>query len=108
MEHICKNNKFVYWKLKDQCNKNHINKECKEGSYCENINVCPLRHPKFCKMNLLEEHCRFKETCAYNNKRRSNDQINEINTLHEEVKPLMAEIHTLKIISSRVGSQSGS
>ena len=97
MEYICKYNRFGYCKLKDQCKKYHINEECKEGLHCENINECPLRHPKFCKKILLGEHCRFEETCAYNHKSRSNYQNNEINTMQEEVKTLNAEIDTLKM-----------
>ena len=96
MEYICKYHKFGYCKLKYQCEKYHVNKECKEGSYCENIKICPLRHPPMCKRILVEEPCGFQETCAYNHKKRSNYQNTEINTLHEEVKTLKAELDTLK------------
>ena len=96
MEYICKYHKYGYCKLKDQCEKYHVNEECKEGSYCENIKICPLRHPKMCKRILMEEPCGFQETCAYNHKKRYNYQNTEIDTLHEEVKKLKVELDTLK------------
>ena len=83
MEYICKYHKFGYCKMKDQCEKYHVNEECKEGSDCKNLTTCPLRHPKMCKRIVLEEHCVFREKCAYNHKRKTNSQIKEINTLHE-------------------------
>ena len=83
--------------MKDQCEKYHVNKECKEGSDCKNLTTCPLRHPKMCKRIVMEEHCVFQEKCAYSHKRKTNYQIKEINTLHEEVKLLKEEIDTLKI-----------
>ena len=83
--------------MKDQCEKYHINEECKEGTDCKNLTACPLRHPKMCKRIVMEEHRVFKDKCAYNHNRRINSQTKEINTLHEEVKILKEEIHTLKI-----------
>ena len=88
MEYICKHHKFGYCKLKDQCKKYHINEECKEGSYCNDINTCPLRYTKMCRRIFMEEHSGFQDKCAYNHKRRYNSQTMEMNTLHEEVKTL--------------------
>ena len=96
MEYICKYHEDDYCKLKDQCEKHHVNEECKEGSYCENIKTCPLRHPKNFKIIFMEEPCGFQETCAYNHKKRSNYQNTEIDMLHEEVKRLKAELDNLK------------
>ena len=96
MEYICKYYKFGYCKLKDQCGKYHIQEECKEGSKCEHISTCPLRHPKMCKRIMMDNHCGFKK-CAYNHKRSSDYQNTEINTLHEEVKMMKTEIDALKI-----------
>ena len=96
MEYICVYNKFGYCKMKSQCEKYHVNEECKEGSECKNLTICPLRHPKMCKRMVMNDHCVFQEKCAYKHKRKTNSQITEINTLHEEVKFLKAEIDTLK------------
>ena len=96
MDYICKYNKFGFCKLKDQCKKYHVNEACKEGSFCGQITICPLRHPKLCKRIVMEEHCKFQERCAYNHKRRHNIQFEEKHELHEDVKNLKAELDILK------------
>ena len=46
---------------------------------------------------MMDNHCGFQQKCAYNHKRRSDSQNTELNTLHEEVNMLKAEIDALKI-----------
>ena len=99
MGYICKYNKFGYCQLKDQCDTYHVNKEWKEGSYCTNIIICPLRHPKICNRILMEKPCGFQETCTYNHERRYNYQNIKINSLREEVKSLKAETNYINIKS---------
>ena len=50
-----------------------------------------------CKRIKMDNHCGFQQKCAYNHKRRSDSQNTELNTLHEEVNILKAEIDALKI-----------
>ena len=57
MEHICKFNKFGYCKYKNECKKNHVKEQCKDGQNCESVKLCTLRHPKMCKRIALEGHC---------------------------------------------------
>ena len=59
---------------------------------------------------VFEGHCVFGERCAYNHTRRSNSQINEKDTLLEDVKNLRYEVDNLKnvmkdIIDIRVESE---
>ena len=43
MEEICNSNKYGYGKSKEECENQHMNKECNNGSHCEEIKSCPLR-----------------------------------------------------------------
>ena len=54
MEKICKFNKFGYCKYKEECNKDHVNEECKYGYKCEHVKTCALRHPKMCKRIVVQ------------------------------------------------------
>ena len=47
-----------------------VKDECTDGSHCENIKTCSLRHPKICKRIILERTCGFGEKYAYNHKRK--------------------------------------
>ena len=69
MENICKFYKFGYCKLRDQCEKNHVKEECKDGSHCKAIKICVLRHPKMCKRFVFEGICGFGDMCSYNHKK---------------------------------------
>ena len=97
MDYICKHNKFGYCKLKDECEKYHVNEECKDGIHCKAIKACPLRHPKMCRRIVLEGLCGFGEKCAYNHKTRLNLHGVDNDDIHEDVKKLREEVKQLKI-----------
>ena len=48
MNHVGKFHKFGYVKLKEIYEKEHVNRECQEGSQCKSIQTSALRHPKMC------------------------------------------------------------
>ena len=96
MDTICKFHKFGYCKLKTQCEKPHVNKECAEGSHCKVIKTCPLRHPKMCKWIVMEGVCHYGEKCAYNHKKVFNSQDGNNDKVLEDVKALKADVINLK------------
>ena len=96
MNNICQFHKFGYCKLKDKCEKEHVNRECPEGSHCKGIQTCALRNPKMCKIIVMEGICHFREKCSYNHKRKDNWKSDYNNDLHDNVKKLKEEVGSLK------------
>ena len=110
MENICKFYKFGYCKLRDQCEKNHVKEECKDGSHCKAIKICVLRHPKMCKRFVFEGICGFGDMCSYNHKKVLNQHGSDKDELKEDIKNLKVEVEYLKesikiCISSRKESE---
>ena len=96
MEIICNYYKYGYCKFKDDCENEHENKECTNGSLCNEVRACPFRHPRMCKMMIMEGLCKRGQTCAYNHKLRLSHDKEEIKSLQEDVKNLNAEINDMK------------
>ena len=93
---VCKFHKFGYCKLKDKCEKEHVNRECPDGSHCKGIQTWALRHPKMCKRIGMQGLCHFRENCAYNHKRKDNWKSDHKNDLHDGVNKHKGEIDSLK------------
>ena len=96
MDNLCKFHKFGYCKLKTQCEKQHVNKECAEGSHCRVMKTCPLRHPKMCKRIVMEGVCHYGEKCAYNHKKVLKSQDGNNDKVLEDVKALKADVTNIK------------
>ena len=96
MNNICNHHKFGYCMLKDKCEKEHLKEECSEGSYCESITTCALRHPKMCKRIVMEGLCHFGNKCAYNHKRIYHSQRIHTDDVHSDVQKLKDEVDSLK------------
>ena len=96
MDSSCQFFKFGYCKLKDDCEKNHVKEECRDGLQCKAIKTCSLRHPKMCKRVVLEGLCRYGEGCAYNHKRSLHGlRIND-DAIQEDINKLKTEVEVLK------------
>ena len=95
MNHIGKFHKFGYGKLKEIYEKEHVNRECQEGSQCKGIQTSALRHPKMCQRIVMGRLCHFIK-CTYNHKRKDNWQCDYNNDLNENVKKLKEEVDSLK------------
>ena len=93
MDNVCKYHKFGYCKYNNQCEKNHVKGECKDGNICPKIQVCNLRHPKMCKRMAMEGYCRLEAKCAYKHGPRVL-QPNDDNK--EDIKSIKAELDVLK------------
>ena len=86
----------MYCMLKEKCEKEHLKEECSEGSYCESIQTCALRHPKMCKRIVMEGLCHFGNKCAYNHKRIYHSQSIHADDVHSDLQKLKGEVDSLK------------
>ena len=91
MNHIGKFHKFGYGKLKEIYEKEHVNRECQEGSQCKVIQTCAWRHPKMCQRNVMEGLCHFRK-CTYHQKRKYNWKCDYNNDLNDNEKKLKKEV----------------
>ena len=84
----------------------HLSGHCKYGVHCRhrhmtetcenfpcNDDVCNKRHPKPCKYFVVNNFCKFHESCSYLHKNASNTNFEE---LDKEMKVLKGEIESLK------------
>ena len=93
MDNVCKPHKFGYCKYIDQCERYHVQGECKDGNTCPKIQSCNLRHPKMCKRMAMEGYCRLESKCAYKHGPRINQHNHETS---EDIKNIKAELDVLK------------
>ena len=96
MEIICNFNKYGYCKFKDECDNQHEDIECNNGSLCKEVKICPFRHPRMCKRMIMEGFCSRGQRCAYNHKTRLSHDNKEIKSLEEDIKNLNAEMNVMK------------
>ena len=91
-ENVCKFNKNGYCKFKETCRKRHINDICRVTSCVKDL--CVNRHPKECKYFITYNYCKFGEYCAFEHKKRMEN--NSIENALQEIEILKNEIVALK------------
>ena len=96
MDNICKFHMFGYCKLQKECEKKHFEEECKEGSHCKAIKTCEMRHPKMCKIMVMEGLCHYADKCAYKHQIYLNSGGLPNITVQDDVNTLKIEVDNLK------------
>ena len=87
---ICNRFRFGYCKLKDHCQKQHINIMCTNIDQCVDKG-CVMRHPKPCKY-FERNSCKF-DNCAYSHRKYGRDL--KIEHLENQVIDLKCEVKEL-------------
>jgi hypothetical protein len=100
-ENICKYSKFGHCKNGSSCERVHFKDKCSQLSACTDIQNCPKRHPKACKVFALEKFCRFGSKCSYHhfsniNPEKNSENETRISDLEKCVRQLTEKVKTLE------------
>ena len=99
---ICHYHKYGYCRMKDDCDRYHSNKICREMN-CD-VRNCSDRHPQACRFYASMEFCKFMDSCMYDHKKIDQNRslvakIDDITKKYNEVmKKTSEQEETIKFL----------